>query len=47
MTAIADVAGLREEIHAVASGLVLGVLPTERDKLTRLAGHEAALRAAS
>lgn len=31
-----DVAALRAEIHAVASGLVLGVLPTERDMLARL-----------
>lgn len=31
-----EVAALRAEIHAVTSGLVLGVLPTERDMLARL-----------
>lgn len=31
-----EVAALRVEIHAVTSGLVLGVLPTERDMLARL-----------
>lgn len=45
--ALADeIPALRAEIHAVASGLVLGALPTERDMLTRLDRIEAALRAA-